>query len=233
MSGPATILRELHQLHLHLEDLQDNLQRLPRQIKGQQNKVAYQENLLKEMQEGLKKAKVDTNEKELTLASSHKQIEKYERQRNEATSKKEMEALDHEIGHVEKTVTELEEAILQGFEDIEARTEAIPVQEDAVEKVKAECAQFEKDAVEREASLKEMIETTKAKIKELETQTSGDVGEAYRRVFKAMGTDGLSTAEGGVCNACSTTLTPQNQNDLLMDNLVVCKSCGRILYQAK
>src|SRR5437899_3098908 len=43
MSGPADILREIHRLKRHVKDLQSELERLPRLLKGQLAKVSRQE----------------------------------------------------------------------------------------------------------------------------------------------------------------------------------------------
>src|SRR5919202_130820 len=97
MAGPAAILRELHRLRRHARDLQAEIDRGPRALKAQQDKVARQEEALREAQEVIKRLKVETHDKELTLRGKQQQIAKHERQLNEATSKKEYDALQAEI----------------------------------------------------------------------------------------------------------------------------------------
>src|SRR5436309_11100523 len=67
MAGPATILREIHRLRRHAKDLQAELERGPRLLKGQQAKVARQEEAAREAHDTLKRLKVTSHEKEVLL----------------------------------------------------------------------------------------------------------------------------------------------------------------------
>src|SRR5437016_126768 len=63
MPGPAAILRELHRLHRHAEDLRTQINRGPQTIKAHQDKTAKQVELLQQAQESIKKLKITLNEK--------------------------------------------------------------------------------------------------------------------------------------------------------------------------
>src|SRR5438132_12063699 len=97
MAGPATILRDIHRLRRHARDLRAEIERGPRLLKGQQTKVARQEDVVREAQERLKRLKVTCHDKEVQLKQTLQQISKHEKQLNEATSKKEYDALKSEI----------------------------------------------------------------------------------------------------------------------------------------
>ena len=58
MAGPATILRDIHRLRRHARDLRAEIERGPRLLKGQQTKVARQEDVVREAQDRLKRLKV-------------------------------------------------------------------------------------------------------------------------------------------------------------------------------
>ncbi len=45
-----------------------------------------------------------------------------------------------------------------------------------------------------------------------------------------MGPDGMAAVKNRSCAACSTEITAQSYNELLQEQFVACKSCGRILY---
>ena len=63
-------------------------------------------------------------------------------------------------------------------------------------------------------------------LEELDQRAPGWLG----RVLNAMGPESMSPVQGRNCAACSTELTAQTHNELLMQNFVMCKACGRILY---
>jgi predicted nucleic acid-binding Zn-ribbon protein len=234
MSTPALLFREVHRLRRYIHELQEQLKRAPIQLKAQQNKVARQEELQREGQDYLKKLKVSTLEKESSLKSTHAQIAKHLKQMETASEKKEYDALQSEIKHEREQAARLEDEILAAMAEAEERTAKLPELEQNVQKARRDFAEWEKGAGERQANLEGQLGVAQAQLKEAEAQLEAklsklDLGR-YQRVVNAMGPDALSAVRGRTCEACSTEITAQNHNDLLIGNFVMCKACGRILY---
>ncbi len=78
MPAPAAVLRELHRLRRFARDLQTQIERAPQALKVQQNKVARQEELLRENREEIKRLKVQANDKEVTFRTKTQQIAKHQ-----------------------------------------------------------------------------------------------------------------------------------------------------------
>src|SRR5882672_10707649 len=97
MSGPAYVLRESHRLRRYAAELQEQINRFPIQLKAQTARVTRQEDAQREGSDTLKKLKVTVHDHEVTLKATHAQIQKHEKQLNESGSKKEYDALQHEI----------------------------------------------------------------------------------------------------------------------------------------
>lgn len=230
MAGPAAILRETHRLRRHAKDLQSEIERSPRVIKGQQAKVARQEELYREAQEALKHLKVTVKEKEADLKATYAQIAKHEKQLNEAAAKKEYDALKAEIAGDRKKCLRLEDEILEGMAETDERAAQLPEMDKAIKKAKEEAAQFEKEAQTRVAGLQEQLQKAQQQLKEVEATLPEDVHMLYERQVEGRGEDALSSVQDRNCAACYTAITAQSYNDLLAGRLVVCKSCGRILY---
>jgi predicted nucleic acid-binding Zn-ribbon protein len=230
MPGPASLMREIHRLRRFARDLQEQTDRLPRQSKAHQAKVARQEELLRQEQDAIKKLKVAGHEKEISLKTAHAQIAKYEQQRNEAASKKEYDALQAEIAGVRAKCQQLEDEILAGMAEGEERAARLPEREQAVKLAREEAAAFEKGAAERQASLAAQLAETQAKLAEVEAGIPAPVRAQYNRLVAAMGADALAAAAHGTCSACHTGITAQQATDLQREAFVPCKSCGRILY---
>jgi predicted nucleic acid-binding Zn-ribbon protein len=230
MAGPAAILREIHRLRSHAQALQEKIDYAPRQLKAQQNVVAQRENDLKQGQETVKKLKVGIHDHEVSVKSEHQLIGKYERQLNDITSKKEYDALKHEITGVKEKIKALEDEALTAMMDLEERTAQVPALEEALKKAKAEFAAFEKDYQSR---LDEWIKLRDAAMKEIaveEAKLPNDTRQQYDRAVKAMGADALAAVEGKHCMACNTEITAQLAHNLQLGQFVVCRSCGRFLY---
>lgn len=230
MPGPAVVMREVHRLRKLARDLQEQLDRGPRQLKAQQAKVAHRETLLREEQDSIKKLKVGIHEKEVSLKTAHNQIAKYQKQLSEAAAKKEYDALQNEIAVAKAHTQQLEDEILAALTESEERTAKIPELEKGVRQAKEEAAAFEKGAEERKAGLTAHLTETQAKLKEVEATVPADIRTQYNRIVNAMGADGFAVVRDRNCTSCHTALTAQLHTDLQQGLFIVCRSCGRILY---
>jgi predicted nucleic acid-binding Zn-ribbon protein len=230
MSGPAAILREIHRLRRHARDLKNELDRGPRTLGLQQAKIAKQDEVYREAQETIKRLKVTTHEKEGSLRAKNQQIVKHQKQLNEATGKKEYDALQQEIAGEKKACLELEDDILNDMAATEEMTAQLPQLEEAAKRAKEELARFEKEHQARLASLTEQLNQVTQQLKEVEATLPEDIRPSYDRLIGARGDDALSMVQERICLTCNTEITAQNRNDLLRNLFVLCKSCGRMLY---
>ncbi|MCS6851392.1 MAG: hypothetical protein NZ700_09535 [Gemmataceae bacterium] len=230
MAGPAAILREVHRLRCYARDLQNEIDRGPRQHKAQQLKLARQEEALAQAHEAIKQLKIKLHEKELSVKATQQQIARHEKQRNEATSKKEYDALQTEILNERQKIRVLEDEILELMLAIDDKTATLPELEKAVRQAKDELVKYEQTSQTRLASFAEELEQTLKQLAEVEASLPPDVREQYARLVAAKGEDSLAAVRDRSCTACYTAITAQQHNDLLQGNFVLCKSCGRILY---
>lgn len=230
MSGPAVLFREIHRLRRFAHELQEQIDRLPRQQKAQQAKVARQEEILHQAQDALKHLKVDIHAKEGTLKSTHGQIAKYQKQLNEAESKKEYEALQHEINDAKAACARLEEEILEALADSEDKTSRLPELEKAVQQAKEEQSRFESAMQERLANYQTQLAEARQQLHEREAALPAGLQAQYERIVGARGHEALSSIQGQSCASCYTEITAQQRNELQQELFVLCKSCGRILY---
>jgi predicted nucleic acid-binding Zn-ribbon protein len=230
MPGPAAILRELHRLHRHAEDLRTQINRGPQTIKAHQDKTAKLEELLHQAQESIKKIKVNLHEKEGNLKSQLQVVAKHEKQLNEVSSRKEYDALRVEIESDRKVCSKIEDEILEVMGEIETRTVQIPEYEKSAKKAKEDMARVINDIQTRRNELTDRLNETLKSIHEVEAGLPEDVRALYDRLVSAKGDSAMSSVQGRTCSACYTEITAQNQNDLVQERLVLCKNCGRILY---
>lgn len=232
MAGAIGILRELHRLRRHIAGLQEEINRVPLKIRAQQTKLARQEEELKAVRDVLQHVKVGIHGNEVTLKQTHQQIAKYEGQLRDISSKKEYDALQHEIAGEKKKCGELEDAILEAMTKAEEQGARIPELEKGLKAGKDELARFETTSKERVATLSEELRQTQAQLREVETTLPDGVRKDYERLVAAKGEDALSLAKRNTCSACNSALTEQQGHDLMSGRLVLCKSCGRIVYLA-
>ncbi|MFL5244454.1 MAG: zinc ribbon domain-containing protein [Gemmataceae bacterium] len=230
MSGPGPTLRDIHRLHRFIKNLQEELDRVPRQLKAQQARVARQEELLKQAQDELKHLKVATHEKETSLKTTHTLIAKHLKQQNEAGGKKEYDALQAEITAEKQNVQRLENEILDNLGEMEEKTIKIPELEKNVKQAKADFTTFENGVQARLADLNGQLEQAKKDLKVVEAQIPADRKAQLERIIASKGDDALAVVKNRNCTACHTAITSQNYNDLVSGMFVLCVACGRILY---
>jgi predicted nucleic acid-binding Zn-ribbon protein len=230
MSGTASLFREIHRLRRFSRDLQEQLDRIPRQRKAYQAKQAAREQALKDEQEAVKKLKVLASDKEKQLKGKGDALDRYTRQQNEVTTRKEHEALMLEMAHARDTIAKLEDEILAAMSESEERGAKLPELEKAVAAVKEEVAKFEADVGKRKADLDKQLVEAQAQLKEAEAKVPRDLKPQYQRTVSSLGADGFAVVRDNACTECNTEIIRSMELNLLNDEFVVCKSCGRILY---
>jgi predicted nucleic acid-binding Zn-ribbon protein len=228
MAGAIGILRELHRLRRHIANLQEEINRLPVRLKAQQAKLTRQEEELKAARDALQHIKVGIHQNEVSLKEANQHITKLEGQ--PVTNKKEYDALRNEVAAERKKCGTIEDAILEGMAAAEEQAARIPEVEKALKAGKDELARFEASSKERVAALTDELRKTQAQLKEVEATLPDGIRKDYERLVAAKGEDALSLAKNNTCSACYTALTEQQRNDLAAGRLVLCKSCGRIVY---
>jgi uncharacterized protein len=232
MPGPAPIFRELHRLRRFAHEMQEHIDRFPRQLKAQQAKVARQEDAQREGQDAIKKLKVHLHETEVTLKTTQTLIAKRTKQLDEASGK-EYEALQHEIASAKARCQQLEDEILTGMDQIETATAGLPALDKAVQVARADFVAWEKDIRARLVDQQRQLEETKIKLKGVEATVPALHRAQYDRVVGRLGHEAMAAVRDSTCTACSTEITAQMNNDLKADNFLVCRSCERILYPAE
>jgi predicted nucleic acid-binding Zn-ribbon protein len=230
MPGPAVIFREVHRLRRHARDLEEQIGRVPRQLKAQQAKAARQEGLVRECQEAIKHLKVQAHEKEVALKATHGLIAKHQKQLNEAASKKEYDALRAEIDGDREKCRRLEDEILAGWAEREEREAQLPELEKALRQAREEHDRFEEEAGRRRADLAGQLNDALGRLAGVEATVPETIRPQYARIVGALGADALAPVRDRTCSACHTEITAQNYNELQQEMFVACKSCGRILY---
>ena len=230
MAGISQTLRELHRLRKHASEIQAEIDRAPLRLKAQKNKAAKAETALAEAQDALKKLKVATHEREVSLKSAHQLIDKYIRQKDEAGDRKAYEALEHEIAAAKQKAQTLEDEILEGMSSAEDMASKLPDLEVGKKKAADEAATFEREQKERLARLAAELQDTLRQLKVAESDVPEDIRPQYQRLVNAYGGEALAAVDGQTCSHCHMQITTQQLHEVVTGRFVFCTSCGRGLY---
>ena len=168
MAGPASVFREIHRLRRFLRDAQEQIDRIPRQRKAYQAKLAKVEQALAEEKEAIKKLKVLGAEREKTLKATEEQTKRYRTQLESAANKKISDALTLEIAAARERCSKLEDEILGAISEGEDRQAKVPEMEAAAATVRADLARYEADVAPRKAMLDANVQQSQARLAEQE-----------------------------------------------------------------
>jgi uncharacterized protein len=224
------MLKELHRLRRHLRELQTELDLGPRVMKAQQDKLATEKAAHQSAHDAILRLKLKLKEDEISLQQVEMTLAKHQAHLNSAGSQKEYDAKKIEINHATTKKNELEDAILNGINDIEMRTADLPNVDKRWRDAQSEFEQSQRDALERIERMKADQAETQKKVEEAENQLPPTVKPQYDRLIKSYGPDGLAGVNGRNCRNCRTAITEQQRNNIVAGLFQCCARCGRALY---
>lgn len=220
----------LHRIHRQLGDLQDRLQRGPRQIRVVEGNVKNCEAEVAQAKETFKQARLASDEKQLQLKSREARLKDLQGKLNTANNNKEYQLLKDQMAADEQANSVLSDEILEALERLDVLQAEIKTAEANLAKTKEEAAKVRKRVDDQQQGLESELARVSAELRAEEDKLDGDFKPSYQRLAKALGADCLAMVEGECCGGCSQVLTPQTMNLLGLDQPTFCKSCGRLLY---
>ncbi len=230
MAVTAEALQELHRIHRQLADLRERLERGPRQIRARQINVSKLTAAQSAAHEKVQKTRLASDQKQLELKAGEGRIEDWKARLNSCSSNREYQTLLEQIAAAEMAGSVLSDEILESLERIDQLEVADSQAKDLVKSGQDELVKC-RDAVAQETEIcnrdigRLELELVKAE-KNLPANLKGD----YQRVIRGKGAEGMSEVEGQVCLGCGQQITLNMQNNLILDKLVFCASCGCLLY---
>jgi predicted nucleic acid-binding Zn-ribbon protein len=212
-----------------LADIPAAIQVLKKTIEEARNKAASAK---AQVQDFEKKKK----ERELELAQKEEAIRKHSGELNTVKTNEAFKALQTEIDRAKSEVGDIETAILELMEKIDAAQKEL-------KKAAADFSAEEKVLLAQIAEKESSLAATQAKKETLLTERQAlaapipeDIHKIYDHIRSRGKRDPISKAikksdGGAVCGACRMNLAPQMVIEVTkLKNFVFCESCQRILY---
>jgi uncharacterized protein len=227
-----TLLRECHRLRKHLRDLKDEIDRGPRVLKIQQQKLANEEQAHKDHFDTIKKLKLKQKDDEGSLKTIEQQLDKLGTKSMTVTTMKEMDAVKHETEQATAKKNALEDAVLTSMTEIEERTANIPNIEKKWKEAQQEFAQYQADAKERLERLVEDQKISEEQLAKHESEIPANVRDQYDRLVKNYGPEGLAGVRGQVCQQCRSGIGESRVIAIENGQFITCSVCCRGLYLA-
>jgi uncharacterized protein len=182
-----------------------------------------------DLQREQKKADSDVEQVRQRKARNQQRIDS-----GQVTSPRDLENLQHEIGSLDRRISDLEDAELEVMEKLEA---AEAVQTDLRTRAEAFAGRQAELETTRDAALKELDEQ-RAELGDKRSAVAAELPEQllaqYQRLREHNGGIGAAPLVGKRCMGCRMELAPSDLNTIKAaapDAVLRCEECGRILVR--
>ena len=223
-------LRTLHRIHRQLSDLRDQIATGPRQIAAHTAQVDAGEAARLAAQEGVKKAKMAADQKQLLLKSSESKLHDLNGKLNACKTNREYQTLTDQIAADQMATKVLEDEILEALERIDTVRKTLPAADAVLTVARTQMAATKARVDSSATALSSEVQRLRVELEEAEQGLPADIRGVYDRVIKNKGEDGMAPLDGESCGGCFRQITGNMYSELLMGRMVMCRSCGRLLY---
>lgn len=221
---------KLHRLHIQLREVQDQLEKGPRQLKVRQQIIQQKQAELEAQKQKQKTLKMAADQRSLQLKSNEAKIQDLRGKLNQANSNREFDIIRAQIEADTVANSVLEDEILDTLEKVDAGQIATRKVEDELTAAKAEETRVAKEVAAAEPGFQARIVELQAEITEAEKCLPADFVTPYRRLVQAYGAAALAQVDAGNCGVCFVNLPPQTLMALRAGQVLFCKTCGRLMY---
>lgn len=224
------VLCKLHRIHRSIADLNERLERGPRQLRSAQGQLAEREKQLVVAKEALMQTRMKADAKQLQLKTREDHIKSVQGKLNTCSTNKEFQALKDQITADEKANLVQQDEILEVLEKMDERESDIA----SIQAGIAEAKKLVEEVTARVAAEKGLLEADLARVQEERTEVEkvlpGDFKKDYERAVRGKGEDALAQVENSTCTGCYTTITTNQLNNLMLNKPLFCANCGALLY---
>ena len=226
-------LAELHALHLASREVQDQIERGPRQLKARQQITLQKQADLEVQKQKHKALRVLADQKSLQLKSNEAKIGDLKVKLNQASSNREFDIIRAQIEADMVANSVLEDEILDSLEKVDAAHIAIKKLEEEVAHAKADEARVAGEISAAQPGLQSRLAELQKAIASAEARLPENVVVPYRRLVQAYGAGALASVDATICSSCYVSLPAQMVMQLRAGEVMFCKTCGRLLYMRR
>jgi predicted nucleic acid-binding Zn-ribbon protein len=234
MSHPqANPLPELHRLHLAIQEVQEEIDRGPRQLKARSNTTATRVAELDAQRQKQKQLKMLADQKALQLKTNEAKLEDLKGKLNQAASNREFDIIKGQLEADKVANSVLEDEILETLDKVDKSQADVKKLEAEVAAAQTEEKKFSAAVDEKRPGLETRLAALRTELQQAETHLPIEIRAAYERLVQAHGASALSPVENATCTSCYVRLTPQNAVSIEAGAIMFCRTCGRLLYPRK
>lgn len=209
--------------------LRESMRMRPRELEDDRRKVADAKSSLEAVEAQIKRAKVDSDQRELDVGKADSEIAKIQTAMNQSKSNQEYTIFKEQIKRHEEIRGKAEEDVIGKLQEIDAL-------ELRRKEWAARLAETEKTYRKKEAEVSELVQAMQKEYDSLQATRGGllegidpESLKVYERVLERHNNFAIARVVGQICHGCYMAVTSQEVNLLLQGQFLQCKNCSRIL----
>jgi uncharacterized protein len=222
-------LLKVQEVDSQLIFLRESMRMRPRELEDDRRKAAETKAGLEAVEAQIKRAKVDSDQRELDVGKADAEITKIQTAMNQSKSNQEYTIFKEQIKRQEEIRGKAEEDVIGKLHEIDALD--LKRKEWA-----ARLAEAEKTFRKKEAEVTELVRAMQKEYDSLQSRRGGLLEgidpenlKVYERVLERHNNFAIARVEGQICHGCYMSVTSQEINLLLQGSFLQCKNCSRIL----
>ncbi|MCA9066445.1 MAG: hypothetical protein KDA96_25430 [Planctomycetaceae bacterium] len=224
-------LSHLQQLLAALETAEGKLTEGPRRVSLGERQVAAAEKAIEQQKDEITACRKRADDLNLRLKTKEAELLKLTGLLNQAKSNKEYDIVKGQIAAAQTAKGEIEDEALVAFEQTDAAQSALNDLRKALEQKKKELSELQKSVDAERPGLEAAVSELQGKITEAEKIIpDGDARVTWKRIRTAHGASALSAMDDGFCSNCSSRVTTQDSVRINMGDFLLCRECGRLLF---
>ncbi len=226
----SEIMRTLHRIHTQLSELRTRIAAGPRQIAAYTAQVEAAEAGRTGVQADVKKAKMTADQKQLQLKTAETKIRDLDGKLNACKTNREYQTLKEQIAADTMATKVLEDEILESLDRVDSIKKTLPTAETAVEAARKVLGETKARVAAEGTSLETEVQRLRSELEATERELPADIRDLYDRAIKQKGEEGMAPLDAESCGGCYHQITGNMHSELLVGKVVMCRSCGRLLY---
>lgn len=232
MKEGLDILYALQQKDDQLKEIEIIIKEIPLQIKELEAERDARSEMIEKAKKKLQGNIDDRKKLERDISALKDKINKYKEQMKKVTTNKEYQGITNEIKFEETNITGVEEKIIEKMIEADEIMGIIRETESEFNKIAAEYNQKIKEMQSHLDYQKNKLREEMQNKKELRTQVAPNLLKAYDSLFVKKAGKVVSFVQTDFCGVCNIKIRPQVLSELVISSdLLICESCGRILFK--
>jgi len=232
MSNPTIeALLVLQERDTRVTALSAELEDLPAQIAAVEAELAAKTARFEDLRNKARQTEAERKKIDLDVQSKESAIARYKAQQQQTRKNEEYAALNHEIEHTQKEISDLEDKELELMEAYDRGLALVAEGQKELLKAQEKAKQKKADLEKRSAVVAAELVTAQEQQAAAEAAVTEDVLARYRRILKSKRDSAIVPIQSGACGGCHMKLTSQTVLSARgAETLTACENCGRLVY---